>query len=157
MDLIRKILAPTDLSAFSAKGVRYAFQLAKAVGAEVIVAHVLRTEEFLSHARGLEMAAPGPQENTMLTRLVDQHKHALGQFSEEQLANLNLDLKIRQIVEMGEPQSLIVNLAKNDGVDLIVMSTHGRSGLPRMMLGSVTERVIRSAPCPVLAIPSHEG
>jgi nucleotide-binding universal stress UspA family protein len=157
MKLIRKILTTTDLSAFSAKGVRYAFQLAKSAGAEVIIAHALKTEEFLSHARGLEMAKPGAQENTLLERLVDQHKDALGRFSEEQLADLNIDLKVRQIVEMGEPQALIVNWAKNEGVDLIVMSTHGRSGLPRLMLGSVTERVIRGAPCPVLAIPFHEG
>jgi nucleotide-binding universal stress UspA family protein len=157
MDLIRKILTTTDLSAFSAKGVRYAFQLAKAVGAEVIVAHALKTEEFLSHVRRLEMAKPGPQENTLLERLVDQHQHAITQFSQEQLADLKLDLKIRPIVEMGEPHTLIVNWAKNEGVDLIVMSTHGRSGLPRVMLGSVTERVIRSASCPVLAIPFHEG
>lgn len=157
MKLIRKILTTTDLSAFSAKGVRYAFQLANSAGAEVIIAHALKTEEFLSHTRELRMTVSRPQENTLLERLIDQHKHSLDRFSKEQLADLNLDLKIRQIVEMGEPQALIVNWAKKEGVDLIVMSTHGRSGLPRIMLGSVTERVIRNAPCPVLAIPSHEG
>lgn len=157
MDLIRKILTTTDFSALSAKGVRYAFQLAKAAGADVTVAHAVKTEEFLSHTRELRMAASRPQENTLLERLVDQHRRALERFSEEQLADLHLDLKIRQIVEMGEPQSVIVQLAKKEESDLIVISTHGRSGLPRMMLGSVTEKVIRSAPCPVLAIPSHEG
>jgi nucleotide-binding universal stress UspA family protein len=152
MNLIKKILTPTDLSDFSAKGVRYAFQLAKAVGAEVIVVHVVPTETVLSHEHGLEMGVPG---QNILKRLVDQHRHALGQFLEKQLANLP-DLKVRQIAEMDAPHSLIVDLAEKEGVDLIVMSTHGRSGLPRMMLGSVTERVIRTAACPVLVIPSHE-
>jgi nucleotide-binding universal stress UspA family protein len=57
---------------------------------------------------------------------------------------------------MGDPRTLIVNWARDKAADLIVMSTHGRSGLPRMILGSVTEKVLRSAACPVLAIPSHE-
>jgi nucleotide-binding universal stress UspA family protein len=155
MDLIRKILAPTDLSAFSAKGVRYAFELAKALGAEVIAIHAVPTAEFLSHSRRLDMAAAG-QEANLLERLADRHKQALGQFLEKHLADLS-DLKTRQIVEMGAPRSLIVDMAEKEGVDLIVMSTHGRSGLPRMALGSVTERVLRRAHCPVLAIPSHEG
>jgi nucleotide-binding universal stress UspA family protein len=123
----------------SAKGVRSAFELAKTVGAEVIVFHGVPTEEFLYHARGLEMVGVPGQERALLERLVDQHKHALGQFLERQRANLVPDLKIRQIVEMGTPHSSIVDLAETEGVDLIVMSTHGRSGLPRMMLGSVTE------------------
>jgi nucleotide-binding universal stress UspA family protein len=153
MNLIKKILTPTDLSDFSAKGVRYAFRLAKAVGADVIVVHVVPTETFLSHARELEMGVPGQK---MLKRLVDQHRHTLGQFLERQLADLP-DLKVRHIVEMGTPHSLIVDMAEKEGVDLIVMSTHGRSGLPRMALGSVTERILRRAHCPILAIPSHEG
>jgi nucleotide-binding universal stress UspA family protein len=92
----------------------------------------------------------------MLKRLVDQHRHTLGQFLERQLADLP-DLKVRHIVEMGTPHSLIVDMAEKEGVDLIVMCTHGRSGLPRMALGSVTERILRRAHCPILAIPSHEG
>jgi nucleotide-binding universal stress UspA family protein len=60
-------------------------------------------------------------------------------------------------VEMGAPHTAIVEIAEKEGVDLVVMSTHGRSGLPRMMLGSVAERAIRHTHCPVLVIPSHEG
>jgi nucleotide-binding universal stress UspA family protein len=66
------------------------------------------------------------------------------------------DVVIKEIVEMGEPHDLIVEWAKDNAVDIVIMSTHGRSGLARMMLGSVTEKVLRKAQCPVLAVPCHE-
>jgi nucleotide-binding universal stress UspA family protein len=75
---------------------------------------------------------------------------------EEQLVSVGADLNVHPIVEMGDAHTLMVNWASDKAVDLIVMSTHGRSGLPRMILGSVTEKVLRSASCPVLAIPSHD-
>jgi nucleotide-binding universal stress UspA family protein len=153
MDFIKKILAPTDLSSFSASGVRYAFNLAKALGAEVILAHAVSTREFMSHATSLKMTSPG---DDLLGKLVEQHKEPLQKFMEEQLLGLGADLNVQPIVEMGDAHTLIVNWARDKAVDLIVMSTHGRSGLPRMILGSVTEKVLRSASCPVLAIPSHE-
>ncbi len=155
MDLIKKILAPTDLSALSAKGVRYACSLAKVAEAEVIVAHVVRTEEFLSHARKLRVATHREQETAMLDTLVDHHKAALEQFLKEQLSDINPAPQIRQVVEMGDPHSKIIEWAKREKADLIVICTHGRSGLSRMLLGSVTEKVLKSWACPVLAIPPH--
>ncbi|HEU4345281.1 MAG TPA: universal stress protein [Candidatus Binatia bacterium] len=156
MDLIKKILAPTDLSSFSASGVRYACTLAKALGAEVIVAHALSTSEFTSHATSLKMTSPGAEADDLLDKLKEHHKQMLRKFMEEQLVSVGPDLNVQQIVEIGDAHTLIVNWARDRAVDLIVMSTHGRSGLPRMLLGSVTEKVLRSASCPVLAIPSHE-
>jgi len=60
---------------------------------------------------------------------------------------------VRQEVGIGTPYKAIVDAAVAEGVDLIVMSTHGRTGLAHMLIGSVTERVLRRAPCPVLAVP----
>jgi nucleotide-binding universal stress UspA family protein len=157
MDLIKKILTPTDLSSFSANGVRYACNLAKALGAEVIVAHAVSTSEFTTHATSLKITSSGAESNDLLGKLVEHHKQPLRKFMEEQLVSVGADLNVQPIVEMGDAHTLIVNWARDKGVDLIVMSTHGRSGLPRMLLGSVTEKVLRSASCPVLAIPSHEG
>lgn len=137
MDLIKKILAPTDLSSFSASGVRYAFNLAKALGAKVILAHAVSTSEFTSHATSLKITSSGAAANDLLG------KEPLRKFMEEQLVSVGADLNVQQIVEMGDAHSLIVNWARDQAVDLIVMSTHGRSGLPRMFLGSVTEKVLR--------------
>jgi nucleotide-binding universal stress UspA family protein len=156
MDFIKKILAPTDLSSFSANGVRYAFNLARAMGAQVILAHAVSTREFISHATSLKITSSGAESNDLSGKLVEHHKQPLRKFMEEQLASVGADLNVQPIVEMGDAYTLIVNWARDEAVDLIVMSTHGRSGLPRMLLGSVTEKVLRSASCPVLAIPSHE-
>jgi len=156
MDLIKKILTPTDLSSFSASGVHYACNLAKALGAEVIVAHAVSTSEFTSHATSLKITTSGAEADDLIGKLVEHQKQQLRQFCERHLASVSADLNVQQIVEMGDPHTLIVNWARDNAADLIVMSTHGRSGLPRMILGSVTEKVLRSAACPVLAIPSHE-
>ena len=156
MDFIKKILTPTDLSSFSASGVRYACNLAKALGAEVIVAHAVSTSEFTSHATSLKISTSGAGADDLIGKLVEHQKQQLRQFCEHHLASVSADLNVQELVEMGDPHTLIVNWARDKAADLIVMSTHGRSGLPRMFLGSVTEKVLRSAACPVLAIPSHE-
>jgi len=156
MDSIKKILTPTDLSSFSATGVRYACNLAKALGAEVIVAHAVSTSEFTTHATSLKITSSPAEANDLLGKLLEHQKHLLRQFCEQHLASVSAGFSVQQIVEMGDAHTLIVNWAKDNAADLIVMSTHGRSGLPRMILGSVTEKVLRSASCPVLAIPSHE-
>jgi nucleotide-binding universal stress UspA family protein len=156
MDLIKKILTPTDLSSFSASGVRYACDLAKALGADVIVCHAVSTSEFTSHAASLKITSSGAEADDLLGKLVEHQKQLLRQFCEQHLASVSAGLTVQQIVELGDAHALIVNWAKEKAVDLIVMSTHGRSGLPRMLLGSVTEKVLRSAAGPVLAIPSHE-
>jgi nucleotide-binding universal stress UspA family protein len=156
MDFIKKILAPTDLSSFSASGVRYACNLAKALGAEVIVAHAVSTSEFTSHATSLKITTSGAEADDLIGKLVEHQKEQLRQFCEHHLAGVRADLNVQELVEIGDPRTLIVNWARDKAADLIVMSTHGRSGLPRMFLGSVTEKVLRSASCPVLAIPSHE-
>ena len=156
MDEIKKILAPTDLSAFSAKGLVYAANLAKALAAQVIVCHVVRTEEFVAHARLLEKNLTASKVEEQLSDLRDSHRELLHEFVTRHLSPSMKDVVIKEIVEMGEPHDLIVDWANDNSIDIIVISTHGRTGLSRMILGSVTEKVLRKARCPVLAIPCHE-
>ena len=61
---------------------------------------------------------------------------------------------VRQEVGVGTPYKRIVEKAQQEGIDMIVMSTHGRTGLAHMLIGSVTERVLRRAPCPIIAVPT---
>lgn len=157
MELIKKILVPTDLSPLSARGLVYAGSLAQATGAEVIVCHVVRTDEFVSHARLLESRFATAKIEEQLSHLVERHKQLLRDFANRHLLSSHPDLAIKEIVELGEPHRLIVDWVKKNSVDLIVMSTHGRSGLQRMMLGSVTAKVLRNAHCPVLGIPAHDN
>ena len=156
MNEIKTILAPTDLSTFSVKGLVYAANLAKALGAQVIVCHVVRTEEFVGHARLLEKAITTSKVEEQLGQLRDSHRDLLHEFIKRHLPAPTKEVVIKEIVEMGEPDDLIVNWANDNSIDVIVISTHGRSGLPRMILGSVTEKVLRKARCPVLAIPCHD-
>lgn len=157
MATIKTILTPTDLSDLSAKGVDYACSLAKDAGAQVIIINVVKVEELMSLMREMK-TAPSPQWNDGLEeRLIQHHQHLLDEFAKKQLPRLSADINIRKVVKLGEPYKTILDCAQEEKVDLIVMSTHGRTGLPRMMLGSVTEKVLRSSSCPVLAIPPHKS
>jgi universal stress protein A len=141
MALLRKILAPTDFSDLSAKGVRYACQLAKEVGAELIIINVVLLDES----------------GAIDKREIQEHKQHLDDFFTMKLADVGSDLKIRKIVETGEPSAAIANRAENDEeIDLIVISTHGRSGLSRFLIGSVTDKLVRRSPCPVLVVPLEQ-
>jgi nucleotide-binding universal stress UspA family protein len=156
MEPIKNILAPTDLSLLSAKGLEYAGTLTKTFGAQLTVCHVVRTEEFIAHARLLEKGSGNSIVEEQLQHLVDQHRALLHDFVNRHLRSANADLVIAEVVEMGEPHSQIIDWIKPKAIDLIIMSTHGRSGLQRVMLGSVTEKVLRNAHCPVLVIPPED-
>ena len=153
MEKIKRILAPTDLSELSQVGVRYALNLAKAVGAEVTLYHVVSYEELLWYGEKIATAATfGPSDS-----ILEKYQTALTQFLKANFSDLVPSVKVHEKVELGAPDGNIVEEAKKEGADLIVISTHGRSGLPHMLLGSVTEKVVRHAPCPVLSIrPERE-
>ena len=144
---VRKILVPTDMSELSCVGVRYALELAKELSAEVIVYYVVPMGEdwFVGYEKH------GPVRNLLANEEAALANLLAGKFAE--------DIKpvtIRQKVEFGAAHASIVEVAEREGADLIVMSTHGRTGLSHILLGSVTEKVVARAPCPVLVIPSHK-
>ena len=136
MAMLKKILAPTDFSDLSVRGVRYACQLAKDVGAEVTILNVVIVDESGINKREME-----------------ENKQRLEEFVVKNVADIGANLRIRKVVDAGQPYGAIVDCAENERIDLIVMSSHGRSGLSRMMIGSVTDKVLRAASCPVLVVP----
>jgi nucleotide-binding universal stress UspA family protein len=138
MAMLKKILAPTDFSELSAEGVRYACHLAKDVGAQIIVMNVIILDETNTTAKGE----------------VEAHKTRLGEFVAKTVPH-RADLKVREVVVAGQPYNAIIDCATNEHVDLVVMSSHGRSGLSRMLIGSVTDKLLRAAKCPVLVVPVH--
>src|SRR5688572_1203280 len=141
MAMLKKILAPTDFSDISADGVRYACKLAKDTGAEILVFNVDVLDES----------------NRVDKREMEQHKKRLAEFVAEKIGDAGLGLKMRQLVDAGQPFGAIVDCAEKEGVDLIVMSSHGRSGLSRMLIGSVTDKILRGSPCPILVVPLEKG
>jgi nucleotide-binding universal stress UspA family protein len=138
MALVKKIIAPTDFSDLSARGVRYAWQMAKDNGAELIILNVMLLDEA----------------NTVDKRQMERHRERLDTFVADKLADLGTDVKIRKTVDAGEAYGAILDCADTEQADLIVMSSHGRTGLSRMLIGSVTDKILRGASCPVLVVPA---
>ncbi|MGH7773006.1 MAG: universal stress protein [Candidatus Binatia bacterium] len=157
MDKIKKILAPTDFSELSKAGVRYAFNLAKELGAEVIVYHAVNRDELLEYGHEIKAERSAVYPYLPGNLLLEKYELALVRFLKENFSDLLPSVDVREKVELGRPESNIVEEAKKEGVDLIVISTHGRTGLSHMLMGSVTEKVVRHASCPVLSIhPERE-
>jgi nucleotide-binding universal stress UspA family protein len=141
MSLPKKILAPTDFSDLSAGGVRYACQLAKDAGAELIILNVVLLDET----------------NTINKQDMEKHKQRLDEFIAKKIGDAGAHVRMRKLVDAGQPYGVILDCAENESVDLIVMCSHGRSGLARALIGSVTDKLLRAATCPVLVVPVQRG
>ena len=139
MAMLKKILAPTDFSELSVRGVRYACELAKDVGAEVTILNVVTVDES-----GINKGEMG------------EHKQRLDEFVAKNVADVSANLRISKLVDAGQAYVAIIDCAENERIDLIVISSHGRSGLSRMLIGSVTDKVLRGASRPVLVVPSEK-
>ncbi len=141
---VQRILWATDLSPVSEGAWRYALTLADVLAAELILLHVVRPTELAGVADHL-VPPPAAWTEGYLTPLEEE----LGR---RQQAVEALGLRARRKVLVGVPAEVIVAEAQTEPVDLVVMGTHGRTGLTHVLLGSVAAAVIRKAPCPVLAV-----
>lgn len=141
---IKTILLTTDLSETSKKAVDPALTLARKFGAKVILTFV--GDLFPPFLEQYYVAIDFQQ----ITK--DAHERAQKQLAEFAEQNLGRGVEVELVVPLGIPHMEIVNLARERKVDLIVMATHGRGFISHAMMGSNTERVLRHAPCPVLAI-----
>ena len=138
-----KILAPTDLSDLSRPALRYALELAIERRAAVIVYHVISEDsDWLGSDDKLNPA----------NALLPQQRERLHAFITEHFAGMMDQVELTEIVEAGVPYNKIVEKAQSENADLIVMSTHGRTGFQQVLLGSVTAKVVARAGCPVLSM-----
>ncbi len=145
MVAIRRILAPTDFDICSAPTVRYAAELAEKFGAELILLHIVQ-DLTLAMAR---CGHANPRTGTRADGLIDAGKTGLENLVKtENLGKLNPKLEVR----VGSPAGEIVAVATDMKADLVCIGTHGRGGIAHFLLGSVAEKVVRHAPCPVLTI-----
>lgn len=146
---IRAILAPTDFSRHSEAAVRYACGLAKRLGATLHLLHVLSDIVPISPD---PMLAPGYPPEYYTESEAEVHEslaHALDQIEDRPEA-------VEVAVRWGDAVGGIVDYTESQVIDLIVIATHGRTGLSRVLLGSVAERIVREASCPVLTIRNRE-
>ncbi len=148
MNQIKRILAPTDLSELSKEGVRYSLDFARSLDAEVIVYHAVNYDEITRYGREIYQRTlpPSPE------KLLENYNTAVKRFLAKNFSDLLPLVEVRHIAEFGAAAKNIAERAVAEGADLIVMSTHGRTGLSHLFMGSVTEKVVRIARCPVLSI-----
>ena len=143
--MYNQILVPTDGSAGMARVIDHASDLARAHGAELHFLYVVNTASFAS----LPMETSWESVTAMLE---DEGESALRAAENRAVA----DDVVASITE-GPPSREIVDYAGENGCDLVVMGTHGRGGLNRLILGSVAERVVRSSEVPVLTVRVGES
>ena len=141
---IRKILLPTDFSKYSAAATAHACELATKFDAELHILHTLETHLVSTPEFGMGLDLP---------KYVSESRAAAA----KSLAGV-LDptwaagRRVIQAVVEGSPKTEIIRYARDHDIDLIVLSTHGRTGLAHVLMGSVAESVVRTAPCPVLTV-----
>jgi nucleotide-binding universal stress UspA family protein len=144
--LPKTILLPVDLGEGSDEALDYAVELARALGARVHLLHVIGIPAMGVPEMGVAYAG------TMMDGMMADDLHALERMVAKHKATCDLG---QPMVKAGDPRDAINETAKELGADLIVMATHGRHGISRVLLGSVTESVVRTAPCPVLTVKQH--
>jgi len=146
---INTILCPTDFSEDSFEGLKNANELAVHFSAELILLHVVSSLPSI----------PGSNSPTgfhIPAVLEEVEASTRDQIKKLQKKYISSNIKSMGIVVIGDPPAEIVKRAADNNVDVIVMSTHGQSGWKQLMCGSVTEKVVRTAECPVLTIRGLE-
>jgi nucleotide-binding universal stress UspA family protein len=152
---IARILVPVDFSAHSERALDFATTIAARFGARVELLHVVE-DPFMTGAWSSEVYVPNVGE--LLDNVTADARRRVGELQ----ATIARDgVQADTAVVTGLPAHTIVEHAAKGGFDLIVMGTHGRSGLSHVFMGSVAERVLRKAPCPVLTVrppaAAHKG
>jgi nucleotide-binding universal stress UspA family protein len=139
MPTIRSILHPTDLSDGTEGATKFAFEMARDYGARLILLHVIEPFSNFGYMGGTlpDPATMRVNADTALRALLPLHE----------------GVDVARVVAVGQPDEEILSTASEWYVDLIVLGTHGRTGLSRLFMGSVAEEVMRRATCPVVALP----
>jgi nucleotide-binding universal stress UspA family protein len=150
----KKILVPVDFSEMSPAVIEAAVEIGELRNAEVNVLHVADVphppsylgEVYTPYGEGYGPSTSFPDKLTEVTRVRLENQ------LEGMARKVSMKAKVKTTLLWGNPVKAIVQVAESGNFDLIVMATHGREGMSRLFIGSVTEEVIRRAPCPVFVI-----
>jgi nucleotide-binding universal stress UspA family protein len=141
--MFKKILVTTDGSSYSEEAVEYAMNFAKFSGAELLVLHVAAIDPSIGMIWDDVKEIVLKRQGEMLDEIAKEAK-ARG-------------VKARTVLESGIPSEKIIHVSEHEGVDTIIMGSHGHSGLGKIFVGSVTERVIGGTDIPVIVISRKKG
>ena len=143
MQIFRRILFPVDLSEVSPKIVPYVRDMEAWFDAEI---HLLFVARILQHFTSIYV--PHPSVNKFEAEIVKGAEKKLQEFVNE---HFRADSPKTRVL-LGDPAEEILNYAQSEGIDLIIIGTHGRKGIERIIFGSVAERVVKKSPVPVLTV-----
>ena len=150
MTQLKRILVPTDFSDHSERAAAYAVELAKRYEAEVVCCiHVSDIPADLLATSNYYMTGPSDE---FIEKIRQESRTALDAFVAKNLQGVPVQTAFLE----GRPFVEIIRYARDNEIDLIVISTHGRSGIKHALFGSVSEQVVRKAPCPVLVVKRDE-
>jgi nucleotide-binding universal stress UspA family protein len=148
MKEFKKILFPTDLSESTTRLIPFVKTMAKRFEAELHVLFVARVFQYFT-----SIYVPHPSINTFEKELIEGAEKRMDEFKEEYLADLPA---VKTSVILGDAAEKILEYAKNEDMDMIIMGTHGRKGLDRVIFGSVAEKVVKMAPVPLFIINPYK-
>ncbi len=142
--IIRKILVPIDFSDYSKNALRYAVNFAKLFNAEIILIYVVEPIIYPPDFSMGQIAIP-----TVTTEFDERAREELNKLAKNEIPT---DVKVTTLIKSGKPFVEIIDTASEADADLIIIATHGHSGVEHILFGSTAEKVVRKAPCPVLTL-----
>ncbi|MBK8482522.1 MAG: universal stress protein [Proteobacteria bacterium] len=145
---ISRILVPVDFSECARRALIHAAELARTFDAALEILYVWEPPLYVFPE--LMVETPGEPSRTVGDYANEHAQREMAHFVEEAIGGEGLNA--RTLIESGHPYATILRLATEGSYDLVVMGTHGRSGLQHMLLGSIAEKVVRHAPCPVMTV-----
>lgn len=141
---IKKVLVPIDFSDYSKSALKYAISLTKIFNAEIILIYVVEPVIYPPDFSMGQIAIP-----TVTSEWDERAKEELNKLAKTEFTDA---ANVKTIVKTGKPFVEIIETAREENIDLIIIATHGHSGVEHILFGSTAEKVVRKAPCPVLTL-----
>ena len=154
--MFSNILVPLDGSELSERALPMTQDLARSSDATVHLIHMVSRAHELAAGRGVEPVQAAEIERDMARQLTESQLNRGRVYLEQkgsQLSGAGIKVETEYTVKAGDPAQNIIDYVKEHDISLVVMSTHGHGGIRRLLVGSVTDRVIRSCEVPVLVVP----
>ena len=144
MEQIKNILVPIDFSDYSKNALKYAAQFAKKFSAKIYLIYVVEPMIYPADFSMGQVAIPSTD--------IDLHSRAEEELNKLSKEIINGSLPVEILIKTGKPFVEIIEAASANDIDLIIIATHGHTGVEHLLFGSTAEKVVRKAPCPVLTL-----
>ncbi len=141
---IKKVLVPIDFSDYSKEALNYSLNFINCFNAELTLIYVIEPVIYPPDFSATQISIP-PTE----VEITKNAEESLNQLINKEIPS---DIKVKSIIKTGKPFVEIVETASEEDIDLIIISSHGHSGVEKILFGSTAEKVVRKAPCPVLTL-----